>query len=143
MHHAHLWEGGEPTPHTKLPAGMSIVFAAQDAEELAHLLAFLKYSLNISAKDFGATLDDDEERLPHVWGFNAKKKEWHRITLKRVAKEPEWLTGKVVAIGFFDHHLPLFRAYREHLEQDPAVDDELQEFFAEADMKHFGYDAGQ
>lgn len=138
MDHMPLWKDGIPTPHTALPVGAAISYTPEDAEQLADMLAFLGSHLEISENDFGATIDEVDEQHPGVWLRNADMS-WTFMTLKRALRDAEGLSGSVVAIGFYDRHLELFRAYRVHLESNAREDDAICDFFEEADIEHFGY----
>jgi hypothetical protein len=119
----------------RLPLGVQIVYVEGDEEELLHILNFLRSYFVFTEEDFSEdVVDTDELNFPYVW-VSMKK-----VPFKRLLKvfEPGKIIGDQINIGFHHEHQPIFRAYREHCNQDGACEESLKKFFAEVEKDYFG-----
>lgn len=134
MHYSPMWPlHRKKTP--SLPLGVHIVYGEDDAEELLHLLDFLRAHFDLSEKDFDKkTVNVDERRFPYVW-MNRKQ-----VTFKFLLSATQKGGGVAggVDLGFlFEHQLTL-RAYKEHLLGDRSIGETLKNFFVEVEENYFG-----
>lgn len=137
MEYRPMWPKGhkEELSPRSLPLGVHIIYTKGDEEELFHLLDFLRAYFALTKEDLtDEHINVTEEHFPYVWIDKELTPFKHLIK----AVEDEGEIDDFIDLGFHHQTQLVFRAYKEYLDNDPDIDTQLRDFFAEMEDCYFG-----
>jgi hypothetical protein len=123
-----------------IPEGITVIYEEGDHEAFLHLFKFFRWHFDLLGIDPRTeAVNPHDECFPRCWRGNEE------VTLGELLREenPDIIPGEWITIVFsMQSHIPLFQAYKKHLDEDPAFEfEDIKELFDTLERNAFGLPA--